>query len=333
MKILLVGGAGFIGSHLALKLAENNQVSVVDNLQVNNFTQLIESQTDGNKQLYIKFLLQRFELMDSIKNIKLFCVDARDYMSLSNIVEEVNPDVVIHLAAVSHAGKAQKSPYTTFDHSLRTLENALDISVGIADQFIYFSSSMVYGDFRTEQVKETENLNPKGIYGVLKKVGEEIVREYSKTIGLPYTIIRPSALYGERCISRRVIQIFIENVLKRKPIKIQDEDERLDFTYISDLVEGVALVVGNKKAYNETFNMTFGESKSIKELLEDITCYIYSYDQNLLPLKKIKVKKDKTYPKRGTLNINKARNLLGYEPRYDLYKGISEYFDWYKEML
>ena len=88
------------------------------------------------------------------------------------------------------------------------------------EHFIYFSSSMVYGHFSETAVIEESSCNPIGIYGALKYGGEKLVIAYNQVFDLPYTIVRPSALYGERCVSRRVGQIFIENALSGKDIKI-----------------------------------------------------------------------------------------------------------------
>jgi nucleoside-diphosphate-sugar epimerase len=90
---------------------------------------------------------------------------------------------------------------------------------------------------------------PIGIYGTLKYAGELIVKSYNQVFDLPYTIIRPSALYGERCVSRRVGQIFIENAIQGLDININgDGEEKLDFTYIEDLVEGIRIYVVKKNA-------------------------------------------------------------------------------------
>ena len=80
----------------------------------------------------------------------------------------------------------------------------------IKSSFYYFSSSMVYGDFKKNIVSETDKLKPKGIYGSLKLAGELLVKAYKQVFNLNYTIIRPSALYGERCISRRVGQVLLK---------------------------------------------------------------------------------------------------------------------------
>ena len=130
---------------------------------------------------------------------------------------------------------------------------------------------MVYGNFETGQVDEDTRCEPLGIYGALKYGSEKIIIGYNQTFGLPYTIIRPSALYGERCISRRVGQIFIENSLMGKEIVMSDNGkEALDFTYINDLVDGVTRCIGNKNAFNQVFNLTYGKACSIADMAEII---------------------------------------------------------------
>src|ERR1044071_1082388 len=141
-KILLIGGAGFIGHHLALSLQKQGaKVTVVDGLQVNNLLWFSSASTDENKNIYLKFINERLELLQSA-GVPLIVQDVRDYHALSKIFSEIKPQVVVHLAAVAHAGRSNKDPFSTFDHSLRTLENALDCSRGVIEHFIYFSSSM-----------------------------------------------------------------------------------------------------------------------------------------------------------------------------------------------
>src|SRR3546814_2209415 len=110
--------------------------------------------------------------------------------------------------------------------------------------FIYFSSSMVYGNFDGNAVTEDRRCEPLGIYGALKYAGEKLVIAYNQVFDLPYTIIRPSALYGERCVSRRVGQAFVENALRGQDLTINgDGTDALDFTYIGDLVQGVVMAI------------------------------------------------------------------------------------------
>ena len=143
---------------------------------------------------------------------------------------------------------------------------------------------------------------------------------------MPYTIIRPSALYGERCISRRVGQIFIENVLNKKEIIIQgDGKEKLDFTYIDDLVNGIICAIKSKKAINQTFNLTYGQGQSINKLI------YFLKKKNFSGIKVKYIKRDKLMPKRGTLSTIKAKKLINYKPKWPLKKGYQKYIEWYKK--
>ena len=213
-RIAIVGGAGFIGHNMALSLKKlGADVVIIDSLQVNNLYSLTENTPDAvNRELYYKIINERLDLL-RYADIPVKIQDARDYHALSRLLSEYKADVVIQLAAVSHANRSNKDPYSTFDHSLRTLENALDASRSSVKQFIFFSSSMVYGHFDGDAVTEDTICNPLGIYGALKFAGEKMVIAYNQVFDMPYTIIRPSALYGERCISRRVGQIFLENAV------------------------------------------------------------------------------------------------------------------------
>ncbi len=328
-RIVLIGGAGFIGHHLALRLKEQGaEVSVIDGLAVNHLLTYSSVEcTLPNRLLYQKILNQRIDLLNQA-GIPLYVEDARDYHRLSILLTRLAPHNVVHLAAISNANSSNKDPHSTFDHSLRTLENALDSARGIKlEHFIYFSSSMAYGNFPNGFVSEETPCNPIGIYGALKLAGEKIVHAYHQVFGLPYTIIRPSALYGEGCVSRRVTQIFIENALQGKEITINGTgQERLDFTYVADLAQGVIAAITNEEARNQTFNLTYGESRSIAEVGEILSHYFPNLQIKHLP-------KDDLTPERGTLSVEKARKLLGYEPRFPLEVGLPRYVEWYRTLL
>jgi nucleoside-diphosphate-sugar epimerase len=322
-KILLVGGSGFIGHNLALYLKEKNaNPYIVDSLSINNLYSLDNGEIK-NKNLYSAILNNRIDLLKK-KKIELIIKDARDHLAVSKIYKQIDPDIIIHLAAVSHANKSNKDPHTTFDNSLRTLENTLDYAKVNKKHVIYLSSSMVYGNFDGKDVSEETNCKPMGIYGTLKLSGEHIVKAYSSVFDLPYTIIRPSALYGERCVSRRVGQIFIENAIQDLDININGSgDEKLDFTYIDDLVQGIYKSCINENSKNQTFNITFGNSRKLSELADLV--------KSEFPKVKINyVGKEQFMPERGTLNIDKAKKLIDYSPQYKLDDGYIKYIKWYK---
>ena len=323
-KVALIGGAGFIGHNLAITLkSRGHSVLVIDNLAVNNILSFT-NQNIKNRNIYWSMLNRRLDLLHE-NRIEVNIEDARNYNSISMILDKFKPDAIIQLAAVSHANKSNKDPHTTFDHTLRTLENTLDIAKNYNAHVIYFSSSMVYGNFEKDIVDEESQCNPIGIYGTLKYSGELIVKAYNNVFGIPYTIVRPSALYGERCVSRRVAQVFIENAVQGNKINVNGNgSENLDFTYINDLVEGLVLILENENSKMETFNLTYGNAHSINHMLEILSkCF-----------EKVKVtytQKDKLTPKRGTLSVDKAREILGYAPKYHLDLGYTKYINWYKQ--
>lgn len=322
-KIALVGGGGFIGHNLALELkSRGHDPYIIDSFSVNNILNFTDKDII-NKKFYRSILNSRIDLLNK-NNIEIFVEDARLYHQLGRVLNKIEPDIIVQLAAVSHANKSNKTPHHTFDHSLRTLENVLDFAKYKKTHIIYMSSSMVYGDFKNDEVNEKTECNPKGIYAAIKLSGEIILKSYKQVFDLPYTIIRPSALYGERCVSRRVGQIFIENLLSNKEITISGNgDEKLDFTYIKDLVNGIILCCEKNEAKNETFNITYGNSRSINSLIDILSKH---FDN----IKVINKERDKLVPKRGTLSIQKAKQLLGYNPTYPIEVGYQEYINWYK---
>jgi nucleoside-diphosphate-sugar epimerase len=328
-RIALIGGGGFIGHNLALTLAKAGaQVTIVDSLQHNNLL-AFTAKMPGSPQrdLYLHIIRERLDLLQAAE-IPLYTVDARDYHRLSHVLSEVQPQAIVHLAAIAHANLSNKDPYSTFDNSLVTLENALDFARGMkVEHFVFFSSSMVYGNFLTEQVDEDHPLNSIGIYGALKVAGEKMTVAYQQVFDLPYTIVRPSALYGPRCVSRRVGQIFVENALDQAVVRIDgDGSEKLDFTYIDDLVQGIVLVLQHPNARNQIFNLTYGQSRSIAELLGIIK---HSFPQ----VRHESVERDRLMPLRGTLNVEKAKSLLGYAPQYPIERGFAQYIAWYQQRL
>ena len=325
-NICIVGGAGFIGHNLAIYLKQRGaEVTVIDGLNVNNLLYLHSTSSPvAYRGHYISFVEKRLSMLRE-NGIDLHVIDARDYGTLGTAITKSKANVLIMLAAVAHANRSNKNPFSTFDHSLRTLENSLDASRSQIEHFIYFSSSMVYGHFPKEGVTEETPTNPIGIYGNLKKAGEQMVKAYKNVFDLDYSIVRPSALYGERCISGRVGQIFIENLMNNKPLIINGEGEdRLDFTYIQDLCHGIECVVNSENSRNETFNITYGESRSLKQMTEIIQEH---FDNIEIQYRS----KDSLTPDRGTLLVDKAKRMIGYNPSFPLEKAYPKYIQWYKD--
>ena len=331
-RIALVGGAGFIGHNLALSLREYGaQVLLVDNLMQNNLlANIADKDIDPfRRELNFNFLRQRFEMLRDA-GVEIASADARSMLDLETALQKFAPTKVVHLAAISSAVEAKKMPGHCFDLQLITLRNVLEytqLRPNDVNQVVFMSSSTVYGDFKTQTVDENVRPQPYGIYANTKFMGERLVRTYNDQYGLPVTIIRPSALYGERCISRRVSQAFIENALMGKPLMLEGGgDGRLDFTYILDLVDGIirSMAVDIPAGSSNTFNITFGNARTILELANIV--------KDVVPTAELReVPRDTVKPIRGTLSTERARKILNFEAQWTLETGYRRYCEWYVE--
>ena len=326
-KIAILGGAGFIGHNLALELSRNKkyELLIIDNLKVNNINATIHT-PKKNKKLLSKILKNRLNLLKK-KKLKIQNLDIKNFNSLKKRMNYFKPDYIFHFAAVSHANISNVDPKYTFDNSVETLMNTLEIVKVLNCQLIYLSSSMVYGNFNGKKVNELTKCNPLGIYGNFKHICEKMIQSYNQVFNIKYTIIRPSALYGERCISRRVGQIFIENALMNKTIKINGNgEEKLDFTYIKDFISGIKKTINNKNSINQIFNLTYGSARKINDLLKIL--------KKKFPNLKIEyVNRDKLTPIRGTLSNLKIRRLLNHRSKFSIDKGYKSYIEWYLDFF
>jgi nucleoside-diphosphate-sugar epimerase len=327
-RVLLIGGAGFIGHHLALALAQRGAaVRIIDSLQVNNLHALLGTPPDTpHRERDFRILGERLDLLERA-GIPLHVLDARDTEALAALVAELRPQSVVHLAAISHAGKSNQDPLRALDFNLGTLGKALEAARSVAEHFVYFSSSMVYGNFPDGRATEESPCNPIGIYGALKYAGEKMVIAYNQVFGLPYTIVRPAALYGERCVSRRVGQVFIENALDGREITVAGNgSDALDFTYVGDLVDGVMGVLEHEAARGQVLNLAYGRARALDEMVNILRGEVPGLEVRYLP-------KDALMPDRGTLAIDKAARLIGFAPRVPLEEGYARYIDWYRTLL
>ncbi len=323
IKIAIFGGAGFIGHNLALELVKNKnyEILIIDSFGVNNL-KAKKYKPKENKKLLSLILKSRLDLLNRSK-LRILNKDIKNFQDIKKTVLSFKPNYIFHLAAVSHANISNIDPKYTFDNSVDTIINTLELVRILKCHLVYLSSSMVYGNFKGRKVGENSNCNPLGIYGNFKFMCENMIKSYNQVFNICYTIVRPSALYGERCISRRVGQIFIENALMNKTIKINGNgEERLDFTYIKDFVSGIKKIINNKNSINQTFNLTYGSGKKINDLLKILKT-------KFPKLKVIYANRDKLTPIRGTLSNNKIRKKLGHKSKFPIENGYRKYIDWY----
>ncbi len=319
MKILITGGAGFIGSFIAKNLVEQgDEVAVFDNFL--NFINPVKSHYPVYLQYRLKHILNGIEIIRG---------DVRNKALVLSALKRFKPQRVIHLAAVPLANISNKFSEEIFDINMNGTMSVLEAirECGFVDRFLFTSSSTVYGDFEYIPADEKHPTNPINLYGGTKLSGEILTKVFCRMLKIDYTIIRPSTVYGPTDANRRVSQILVENALMGKPLTLHGGGlSKLDFSFIEDTAQGFCLAIKSDKAANQTFNITCGNARSLKELTEIL--------ENIIPGLKVtteELPEGEKRPERGTLDISKAKKLLGYKPKYQLEDGLKIYIDFIKK--
>ena len=319
---LVTGGLGFLGSFVVRRLLESKRCDRV--VCLDNFGRYVDSVAE-------EFVDYRRKRVDGIsESIVIERGDARHHGTVQRIVDRYRPRYIFHLAALPLATISNSSIDEAMEGAVASTANILDI-VGRCpsyrpDRFVYVSSSMVYGDFLTEPACEDHPTNPRNVYGTAKLMGEVLTRGLGDVYGIPYAIVRPSAIYGPTDMNRRVVHVFLERARLGRRITIQGADQRLDFTYVKDAANGVVLAATSDLAIGQTFNITCGEAYTLLELADAIKVHFPNLAYEV-------VERDGSLPQRGALSIVKAMELLKYSPRYSLQAGLREYVAFLQESL
>ena len=312
-KILLTGGLGFIGHTIVRKLEDTEHTPVI----IDNRSDYCGAIDHNELETLIteRKALFKTEVTD-------YNVDIVDGMRLDNIIEDELPDVIIHLAAFPRAKVVIHNPQVGCDVILKGLLNLLEsCRKHNVKRFVFISSSMIYGDFDQDGNPETASTNPIEPYGIMKLCAENLVRNYNRLYGLEYSIVRPSAVYGPYDVVDRVLSKFIVKAKADETMSINGEGLALDFSYVDDVADGMILCATHPKAANETFNIT----RSIARTLVDAGNIIIKETNSNSEL--IVSENDGKYPKRGALDISKARDLLGFNPTVNIEEGLKQYID------
>jgi len=320
---LITGGLGFIGSYIARVLIEENVVEKA--VLVDHYGAHVSPVRDG-------FVDYRKARLAGIEDRIIIERGEAKYLSVvSRLLDSYRPKYIFHLAALPLAKlqnlnteEAQEGSVTSTSNILTAIGTFFDDSGYRPERFVYTSSSMVYGDFHYNPADENHPTNPKEIYGTMKLAGEAITRGLATFFGIPYTIIRPSAVYGPTDMNRRVTQIFVEKALQGQKLTIHGEDEMLDFTFVRDLAKGFVLAAQEEQAVGETFNITCGNARRLLDFALELKTHFPSLEYEV-------IERDAFRPRRGSLSIEKAQKLLGYKPEYDLKRGVSEYINFAKK--
>ena len=311
MKILILGGYGFIGSHICQKLsAEGHTVGVVDCYH--------QYFTFPNWE-YQPVLSQRKKIANVDKE---YIGQIENLQFMEQTFDEFRPDRVIHVATYPNAKMVKRNVLDATNNMITATAYVLDLCVKYKVQKIVFaSSSMVYGEFNNQIPDETVVPNPNTLYGSYKRQGELMCKIWHREYGLDYVIMRPSALYGEKDTVVRVISQLLKSVLTNGKMTVQGPNNKLDFSNVLDVAEYFALATTNE-VKNETFNCTRGNGRKIIDAAEII--------KDKLGMGEIITKPHDTfYPNRDTLNSDKAKSMLNFNPNIDIENGIPDYINWF----
>ncbi|MCE4225037.1 NAD(P)-dependent oxidoreductase [Methylobacterium sp. C25] len=314
MRILVTGGAGLIGAHLVSKIiAAGHEAIAFDSFQFSHFAPMNSFEAEA--------LAYRFDvLLAGATTLRGSTTSKRE---LAGVLSDHSPDCVIHLAATPLVTMATSHPeeakLSIFDGTINLLE--LLRQKTSVKRFVYISSSMVYGDFTQDPMPETGPTRPVNIYGALKLAGEVATASYLRNSPIEPVVVRPSAVYGPTDVNRRVVQLFCENALLNRPLRVKSSrDTVMDFSFVQDVADGLLLAATQPGAAGRTFNITRGEGRSLDELAEAVQAYAG---------RRVQIEREPSFdtdrPRRGSLDISQAREFLGYSPKFGLEQGVANY--------
>ena len=300
--VLVTGGAGYIGSHLACRLAATGRnVTVLDNLQsgrVENITRCLDT--------------GRFKLIKG---------DICDKRAVEDAMNGV--DAVLHLAALIDVDKSVINPLETHhvnvNGSLTVLDEAVKQGV---EKFLLASSASVYGEENSLPLRENYAVKPISPYAASKAAAENYCEAFHRSYGLPTVILRYFNVYGPKseCNSYSgVITKFVNNALSHKPIVVfGDGEQTRDFIYIKDVVNATVLALESDSAIGEVLNVCTGRPTSVNTLVQNLKGILVSESQVI-----------NDAPRKGDIFANygdptKTKKIIGFEAETSLIEGLKK---------
>jgi len=319
-KILVTGAAGFIGSNLCDELLRlGNQVVALDNFAT------------GKKENLISY-------MDN-PNFTFIEGDIRNLEDCNRAV--IGVDFVLHQAALGSVPRSIKDPITSNDVNVSGFLNMLIASrdAGVK-RFVYAASSSTYGDSKSLPKVEDKIGKPLSPYAITKFVNELYADVFSKTYGLETVGLRYFNVFGRRQDPNgayaAVIPKFVGQFMKgESPVINGNGEYSRDFTYIDNVIQAniLSLVTKNEKAVNTVYNVAFGERNTLNDLVGYLKDYLAEYDSKIKNIEVIHGPNRLGDIPHSLASVDKAKELLKYNPKYSLQAGLKEAVSWYWENL
>ena len=310
MKFLVTGGLGLIGHNVVQRLQKRGEeVVIVDNRTTYGII----------PQAELDYLMS--ERWKKIDPTDVYYTDITEGDKIDQIIANHKPEVIVHMASFPRQKVVNANPAVGARVMIEGLMNICESAKkhGV-ERVVYISSSMVYGDFE-DQVEEDTVCKPIGQYGIMKLAGEDIVRDYHRRGAFDYAIVRPSAVYGPLDVEDRVVAKFMLQAMRGDVLRVNGASETLDFTYVDDAADGIVAAATRIMAANRTYNITRSHSVSLLEAAEMIV--------KIVGKGTIEVQdRDADFPSRGALCIDRAKVILGFDPKVDVEEGFQKYYEW-----
>ena len=322
MKILVTGGAGFIGSNLCEHLLENGyQVRCLDNFATGKWQNIIP-------------LIERFP-----ETFEMQVGDIRKLDDCRKAVEGV--DYVMHEAALGSVPRSINDPITTNDVNIGGFLNMLVAArdAGVK-RFIFAASSSTYGDSKSLPKVEDVIGKPLSPYAITKYVDELYADVFARTYGTEYIGLRYFNVFGRRQDPHgayaAVIPLFVKKFMNHEAPNINGDGEySRDFTYIDNVIQMnmLAMTTTNPEAENQIYNTAFGERTTLNQLVGYLREFLGAKDSDILNIEPTHGPNRAGDIPHSLASIDKAKNLMGYAPKYSMRDGLKEAVDWYWENL
>lgn len=341
MKILITGGAGFIGSHLVENLLNlNHNIIVVDNfddfydinIKCGNVLDSLEKRYDLNQIIKEDDKVVKINLLIATtesKNYKLYYEDIRNHEKMEEIFYKENPEMIINLAALAGVGPSLERALEYESVNVHGMMILLELCKKYKiKKFIQASSSSVYGNNEKVPFKETDIVdNPISPYAATKKSGEIIGYQYHYLCNINMILLRFFTVYGERQRPDLAIHKFTKLIFENKEIPFYGTGESSrDYTYIRDIIDGIISSVSylnNNENVYEIFNLGNFRTITLRNMLEII-------EKNIGKKAKIKYLDSKPGDVNITFaDIRKAREILKYNPKTNFEVGIKRFVEWF----
>lgn len=318
MKILVTGGAGFIGSNLCESLLQQGYtVRCLDNFATGKIENLLP-------------LLEQYP-----ERFRLIVGDIRKIEDCQKAVAGM--EYVLHEAALGSVPRSIKDPITTNDVNIGGFLNMLTASrdTGVK-RFVFAASSSTYGDSQSLPKVEDVIGKPLSPYAITKYVNELYAEVFARTYGMEFIGLRYFNVFGRRQdpfgAYAAVIPLFVKQLMKHEsPVINGDGEYSRDFTYIDNVIQMnlLALTTDNPEAVNQIYNTAFGERTTLNQLVGYLKEFLSEFDINIANLEVIHGSNRVGDIPHSLACVDKAKQLLGYNPEYSMREGLKEAVKWY----